>query len=96
MLLAQLPLCNMPLRRDSAPCRTCSLFALNMQFTTGMASTDQSSATLLAVFPTAAGPLASQFSVALSGGLAGSVGGVMPSSLNFFLVQVRPKSDFRV
>ena len=72
----------------SAPCRSCSLFALNMQFTTGMASTDQASATLLAVFPTATGPLASQFSVALSGGLAGSVGAVVPSSANYFLVQV--------
>ena len=69
---------------------SCSLYALNMQYTTGMAATDQTSAVLLAGFPTAGGPQAISFTVALDGGLNGSVSAVAPYSSSYYLVRVSP------
>lgn len=72
-------------------CSDCSMFALNMQFSTGRAATDQSTATLLAAFPTATGPIASQFSVLLSNGSSGQLEAVIPYASNYFLLRVRPR-----
>ena len=65
------------------------MFALNMQFTTGQAATDQDTATLLAEFPTSTGPAARDFTVLLADGRRGSVEAVVPYTSSYFLLRVR-------